>query len=375
MSDTISLTLTPGYQLVEGEVLTIAILNALGTPTVDLTGAVGTLSLADGSVTTVKIASNALAASATGRGKMQDGFFAADATSRAKFVANFFGAGDATSLAFFATGFWTADATGRAKMADSFVTGAKLDATAAAVIASARNIIVKNTVATPNSKVDVTADELVLKDSSGKPYLTAVNVTADMAASGANGLDTGAEAADTWYYIWVIYNGTTVAGLISASSTSPTMPATYTHKALVGEVRNNASSNFATFYQMDRVVWLNDSNLFTAKAAGAGNTYESYQAGGGGADVDLRTVIPPTAKRLHGTCGCSVAGAAESMAIAADANGLGAVTVSAQALGSTLNGFGSAGQFNIPIKTAQTFYWKALDTNSRNRVNISGYSI
>lgn len=66
--------------------------------------------VADLSITTDKLATGALAASAAGRGKMAAAFFAVDATSRA----------------FFADGFLSADATGRAIMADGFVNFAKL---------------------------------------------------------------------------------------------------------------------------------------------------------------------------------------------------------------------------------------------------------
>tara|TARA_Y100000004_G_scaffold49905_2_gene54903 strand:- start:697 stop:1602 length:906 start_codon:yes stop_codon:yes gene_type:complete len=55
----VSATVTPGTILSEGESITISKLNALGTPTVDVSGAVGTLSLADGSVTNAKIATGA----------------------------------------------------------------------------------------------------------------------------------------------------------------------------------------------------------------------------------------------------------------------------------------------------------------------------
>ena len=82
------------------------------------------------------------------------------------------------------------------------------------------------------------------------PYaLTSVNVTADITASGANGLDTGSEASSTWYSVWVIYNpgsGTT-ASLLSANMTTPTMPSGYTHARRVGFVYNDASSNFDNF--------------------------------------------------------------------------------------------------------------------------------
>ena len=55
----ISATVTPGATLSDGETVTISKLNALGTPTVDIAGAVGSLSLADGSVTNAKIATSA----------------------------------------------------------------------------------------------------------------------------------------------------------------------------------------------------------------------------------------------------------------------------------------------------------------------------
>ncbi len=55
----VSATVSPGTILTEGEAVTISKLNALGTPTVDISGAVGSLSLSDGSVTNAKIATGA----------------------------------------------------------------------------------------------------------------------------------------------------------------------------------------------------------------------------------------------------------------------------------------------------------------------------
>ena len=52
----VSATVTAGKIFSEDEVVTISELNKLGTPTVDISGAVGSLSLADGSVTNAKIA-------------------------------------------------------------------------------------------------------------------------------------------------------------------------------------------------------------------------------------------------------------------------------------------------------------------------------
>jgi hypothetical protein len=96
------------------------------------------------------------------------------------------------------------------------------------------------------TQVSATADEAVLIHGTTGAILrvTSVNVTAAITSSGANGLDTGVEAGNTWYYLWLIHNGTTLASLLSASSTAPTMPSGYVYKLRVGAVRNDGSSNF-----------------------------------------------------------------------------------------------------------------------------------
>jgi hypothetical protein len=107
------------------------------------------------------------------------------------------------------------------------------------------NLLVKRNAGTPNSKVDIAYDKLWIEgieDTSG-------TFTLDITASGLLGLDTGAEAADAWYYIWIIAKvDGTVSAILSASSTAPTMPAGYTLKRLVSMVRNTGG-NFVGFVQ------------------------------------------------------------------------------------------------------------------------------
>lgn len=121
-------------------------------------------------------------------------------------------------------------------------------------IAVGRNILARTNASTPNSKIDISADELVLKDANGNTFTAAsVSVTIDMATSGANGLDTGAEASNTWYYGWVLAKGDgTICGVASTSSSAPTLPTDYVYKALVTAVRNDGSSNFITYRQVGR---------------------------------------------------------------------------------------------------------------------------
>lgn len=79
----------------------------------------------------------------------------------------------------------------------------------------------------------------------------ASDLTLDITVSGKNGLDTGIEASNTWYYVWLIYDPATqeIAGLLSASVASPTLPSGFTKKRLVGAVRNDGSSDFIRFKQ------------------------------------------------------------------------------------------------------------------------------
>jgi len=146
------------------------------------------------------------------------------------------------------------------------------------------NLVVTRASATT---INITADTLVLLDSSGGQFVARnVNVTPAVSNIGVNGLDTGAEAADTWYYAWAIYNGTTVSGLLSTSATAPTMPSGYTHKALVSAVRNDAASDFLAFKQVA------GSYLFDAPIKVGDNIGSTTTAA-----VSLTTAIPPSRVR------------------------------------------------------------------------------
>jgi len=98
----------------------------------------------------------------------------------------------------------------------------------------------------------ITSDKLVVANTNGrKAVLSSVNVTVNLASADANGLDTGAE---TWYHLWIVWNGATVAGLASLSATAPALPSGYTHKAYVGADYNNSSSNLIDIYQRGGIV-------------------------------------------------------------------------------------------------------------------------
>ncbi|MDH4127362.1 MAG: hypothetical protein OEV44_01315 [Spirochaetota bacterium] len=73
------------------------------------------------------------------------------------------------------------------------------------------------------------------------------------AGNNQGGLDTGTKAINTWYYLWLISNGTNTDVLFSTSKTSPTMPAGYIYKKrIIGAIRTNSSGNIIAFSQIDK---------------------------------------------------------------------------------------------------------------------------
>lgn len=94
-----------------------------------------------------------------------------------------------------------------------------------------------------SAMVNVSADQLIVGAGELVRSLSGVNLSFSGVTRGANGLDVGTLAASTWYSVWVIWNGSAAAGLLSLSTTAPTMPAGYTHKARVGWIRTDGTTN------------------------------------------------------------------------------------------------------------------------------------
>jgi len=122
------------------------------------------------------------------------------------------------------------------------VTPAGLAASSNSVVGSFSNL--KSSATGTSATITVTADEIVVENASNA-YKTLRSVSLSIAGTsvGANALDTGTIAINTWYSLWVIWNGTTTAGLMSISATAPTLPGGYTHKARIGWIRTDASGN------------------------------------------------------------------------------------------------------------------------------------
>lgn len=126
-------------------------------------------------------------------------------------------------------------------------------------------------------------------------------LTPNVSTSGptANGRDTAdAELANNWYYIYVIADSTEVnpvASLLSSSSTSPTFPAGYNKKRIIGAVRNDGSSDFYDYYTQstgkDRLyLWKESAATLQVLANGTATTWTN---------VDLSEFVPTISTQLY----------------------------------------------------------------------------
>lgn len=206
----------------------------------------------------------------------------------------------------------------------------------------------------------ITADKLIVTDTNGrKAALTSVSVTPNITASGANGLDTGSEAANTWYYAWVIWNGATVAGLLSTSATAPTMPSGYTHKGLAGAVRNGAA-DFVDTTQQGNLVSIPAQTALTDGSATSATS------------VALSSFVPPAARvaycRLNVT---ATAATAVNGAVYSDSGG----TVLGAHLGNASTG--SVGTLlavgRVMLRTAQTVWYTVSDASCDLTLVVTGW--
>lgn len=119
-----------------------------------------------------------------------------------------------------------------------------------------KNLVVKTTGV---EDIDVDCDLLDVIDASGRVMtLNSVDVSIDITASGANGLDTGSEANSTAYNVFVIADEDhNHAGILSTSA-APSLPSGYTHWRKVGEAYNDSGGDLVLFHRVDDEVWFED---------------------------------------------------------------------------------------------------------------------
>ncbi len=112
---------------------------------------------------------------------------------------------------------------------------------------------------------------------------TDADLTLDISVAGDR--EDASEAASTWYYIYLYWDGAALQGKLS--STAPNAQGyhgTQTNWVCVGEVRNNGSSNFEAFVRNGRRVWRTEGYA-TVLSGGTAIVYT---------DVDVSAYVPAT---------------------------------------------------------------------------------
>jgi len=101
----------------------------------------------------------------------------------------------------------------------------------------------------------VTAEQVSLKSSDNITLVVSnVNLSLNIDNPGANGLDVGVKANDTKYFVHVMFNPTAnvIAGILSLSATSPTLPANFIYSEVFSMVRTNSSGQLLGARQFGR---------------------------------------------------------------------------------------------------------------------------
>lgn len=129
-------------------------------------------------------------------------------------------------------------------------------------------LTLSNSVTAPNTQIEVAAGVANSSDNDLMMQLTAGTI--NCATVGANGLDAGALAANTWYHAFAIgkADGST-ARLASLSPVAPTLPSGYVKKRRLGSFRTNASSQIIPFKQMgNKFLWVTPQNDYVGNDPG-----------------------------------------------------------------------------------------------------------
>lgn len=193
-------------------------------------------------------------------------------------------------------------------------------------------------------------------------------LTAAITASGANGLDTGSEAASTWYAVYVISGTSGVASLLSLSATAPTLPSGYTLFRRVGWVRNNASSNFVAFSQhgtgKDRTVFYDVDN--TGLTALSGGTATAFTT------VALSSFVPPTSRNVILSIGYDGAGAGDFLSLRPNGSAMAKATALWRVSTGTNTTATAKSNIMMPTNSSQEIQYIG-DTSNTTDIFVAGF--
>lgn len=204
-------------------------------------------------------------------------------------------------------------------------------------------------------------------DSTGAYYITlSSDQTVDISASGANGLDTGSEASNTWYNLYVVSKSSDTTDTKFVFSTSTTYagitdPAGYDiGRRLPFVVRNNPSSNLLRFKLLSSVN--NQTEFYWIDSETGSSIYEIVS---GGTSTSFSSItnsasIPPEAVEV--TC---VARTTNNNATAVTIKDSDSTISTGYRIAATDGGvFGLPCWFKVTLDSSQTFRYKVTSTGA-----------
>lgn len=239
----------------------------------------------------------------------------------------------------------------------------------------------KPNAATPLTKYDLFADVVVFYNSVGGTTVRRVapgTITNDLGLAGvtANGRDqAGAFTADSFVYLYWIWNGSAVATIssLAAPPTGPALPTGYTHWCFATVVRWNASSNIVPSWTKGRQVWYDIADGGVTRIISGGAATSMTAAGAGNFIPALATYVKFTA--IFSLTNASIA----SFSLLVRPTG--ALNAGQTVLAITIPVAGGSGtvaaQFELPnsANTQIDYKLSAAPTSGGAFVDIVGYTI
>jgi hypothetical protein len=144
--------------------------------------------------------------------------------------------------------------------------------------------------------IDSRARIIVISGNKLKSIILNAALTCALSTSGAGGLDTGSEANNKGYYVFLITkpNGKIPVLLCSLSDTSPTMPAGYTFRSdPIWFISNNGSGDIRKFIDVNGTCYYNQTG--DTAVVSQGLAYSDWQV------IDCSVIIPSNSMvNMHG---------------------------------------------------------------------------
>lgn len=231
--------------------------------------------------------------------------------------------------------------------------------------AAVRGLKMTNNAGTPNTQIDVSAQQALMVSATGTPvWVGSSSATCDLTTgtvtSTANGMDGESRPASGWVYIYAISSGSNFRTLGTTTlplSGPPTLPAGYLYYAYLGAMYCNGSSNLMGTRQLggrsDYVVGLGVTTVIPNIANGTAGTYSATTPTYAAASVSA--FVPPTAGVIFVAAGTNYNNASQSAMLLAPNNSYSG--------GSTTNPppwFSTSGQYGatVPLVLESTnIYW------------------